>query len=351
MGYVLKREGLDRALAALSKDYLLYAPVRKVGEGRFTDVDVVRYDFVTDASGLELDAKSDYSFKELLTPLSQTLFYFTEDAVREAGGPGASGAPAQAADRRPVIVFLRACDLHAVKRLDQMYLGNGPADTFYARIRDRVRFVLIGCTQSFASCFCVDMGANVAPEGWLFSLETSGDDFLCAVADESVKAAFADAASAEKDVTPAHVTKNEVHVRTPSSVPASVYKDPLWDEYTNRCIRCGRCNIVCPTCTCFTMQDVFYTDNGRVGERRRVQASCMIDGYTNVAGGGQYRKSAGERMRFKVLHKVWDFRQRFGYDMCVGCGRCDDVCPEYISFAACVNKLTDACEREEAQDE
>ena len=77
----------------------------------------------------------------------------------------------------------------------------------------------------------------------------------------------------------------------------------------------------------------------------------MIDGYTNVAGGGQYRKTAGERMRFKVLHKVWDFRQRFGYDMCVGCGRCDDVCPEYISFATCVNKLTDACEREEAHHE
>lgn len=81
-----------------------------MGEGRFTDVDVVRYDFVT----------------------------------------GAPGPPAQAADRRPVIVFLRACDLHAVKRLDQMYLGNGPVDTFYARIRDRVRFALIGCTQSFA---------------------------------------------------------------------------------------------------------------------------------------------------------------------------------------------------------
>lgn len=198
-----------------------------MGEGRFTDVDVVRYDFVT----------------------------------------GAPGPPAQAADRRPVIVFLRACDLHAVKRLDQMYLGNGPVDTFYARIRNRVRFALIGCTQSFASCFCVQMGANVAPEGWLFSLETSGDDFLCAVADESVKAAFAGAASAEKDVTPSHVTNNEVHVRTSSSVLASIYKDPLWDEYTNRCIRC------------------------------------------------------------------------------------DDVCSEYISFAACVNKLTDACEREEAQDE
>ena len=77
----------------------------------------------------------------------------------------------------------------------------------------------------------------------------------------------------------------------------------------------------------------------------------MIDGYSDVAGGGSYRKTAGERMRFKVLHKVYDFRRRFGYDMCVGCGRCDDICPEYISFAACVNKLNDACEAYEKEEE
>ncbi|MGN0076088.1 MAG: anaerobic sulfite reductase subunit AsrA [Parafannyhessea sp.] len=351
MGYVLDKEGLNRTLDALSKDFLLYAPVRKVGEGRFTDVDVVRYDFVRSVDQIELDAKSDYSFKEILTPLSQTLLYFTEDEVHEAGGLGAPASPAGTADDRPVIVFLRACDLHAVRRLDQMYLGNGPTDTFYARIRDRVRFALLGCDHAFASCFCLDMGTNVAPEGWLFSLDRAGEGFACAVEDDALRPAFAANAQGERDVTPAHVTQNEVHVRVPSKVPNSIYKDPLWDEYDSRCIECGRCCIVCPTCTCFTMQDVFYTDNGRVGERRRVQASCMIDGYTNVAGGGQYRRKAGERMRFKVLHKVWDFRQRFGYDMCVGCGRCDDVCPEYISFAAIVNKLTDACEREEAKDE
>ena len=55
-----------------------------------------------------------------------------------------------------------------------------------------------------------------------------------------------------------------------------------------------------------------------------------------------HRKKNGERMRFKVLHKVLDYKQRNGYHMCVGCGRCDDICPEYISFSHCVNKLEDA---------
>ena len=87
------------------------------------------------------------------------------------------------------------------------------------------------------------------------------------------------------------------------------------------------------------IRDRFYTENGQAGERRRVQASCMIDGYTEVAGGLCFRKKAGERMRFKVLHKVLDFKKRSGFQMCVGCGRCDAICPEYISFTHCVEKL------------
>ena len=351
MGYVLDGEGLDRLVRELARDYLVFAPVRKVGAGRFTDVDQVIYDFVDDASQIELDAKSDYSFKELLTPLSQTLFYYTEDQVREAGGIGAAGDPAREGDARDVLVLMRACDLHGVKRLDAMYLHNGPEDSFYRRIRDRVHFVLIGCPQTFEHCFCVDMGSNVAPDNWEFSLERSDEGYACAVANESLRPLFERYATASRDVVPAHVTQNEVHVRVPKTVPLELRTSPVWDEYNHRCIGCGRCTLVCPTCTCFTMQDVAYTENGRVGERRRVQASCMIDGYSTVAGGASYRKQHGERMRFKVLHKVYDFRQRFGYDMCVGCGRCDDVCPEYISFAACVNKLSDAVDEWDAQHE
>ena len=175
MGYVLDGEGLDGLVRELARDYLVFAPVRKVGAGRFTDVDQVIYDFVDNASQIELDAKSDYSFKELPTPLSQTLFYYTEDQVREAGGIGAAGDPAREGDARDVLVLMRACDLHGVKRLDAMYLHNGPEDSFYKRIRDRVHFVLLGCPQTFEHCFCVDMGSNVAPDNWEFSLERSGE--------------------------------------------------------------------------------------------------------------------------------------------------------------------------------
>jgi len=87
------------------------------------------------------------------------------------------------------------------------------------------------------------------------------------------------------------------------------------------------------------MQDIFYSDNGKAGERRRVWASCQVDGYTDVAGGHAFRENKRQRMRFKVMHKISDYKKRFDTQMCTGYGRCDDICPEYISFSNCINKV------------
>ena len=334
MGYILTREGFDKVLSELGRTYRLYAPVRKTGEGRFTDTDVIRYDFVNSVEEMELDQKSDYAFKEILTPLSETLFFFTESEVKTADR-----------DAREAIIFVKSCDMHAVKRLDQIYLDNTFADPFYKEIRERVHFVLLGCPKSGEDCFCVDMGTNRTADGYWFSVDRTEDcGFACDVPEESLAELFEKNSATEQRVEPKYVTENAVHVTIPDEIPSGIYKNSVWDEYSARCIGCGRCNFACPTCTCYTMQDVFYTDNGKVGERRRVGASCMVDGYTNVAGGGEYRRTKGERMRFKVLHKILDFKKRFGYQMCVGCGRCDRICPEYISFSACINKVNKAVE-------
>lgn len=137
-----------------------------------------------------------------------------------------------------------------------------------------------------------------------------------------------------------YVKENEEAVPIPETLPEDIASHEIWKEYSGRCIGCGRCNFVCPTCTCFTMQDIFYRDNEKAGERRRVWASCQVDGYSDIAGGISFRKDQGERIRFKVLHKIQNYKNRFGYPMCVGCGRCENVCPEYISYIECLNKLS-----------
>ena len=325
MGYRITVETLDKALKTLSERYLIYAPTLFEQGGHFSDTDLVRYGQVSSAEEIVFDKKSAQSFKEALLPISQTLFYFTEEQVKESDSP-AKGA----------IVFLRSCDLHAVKRLDEIYLHNGAEDYYYRRVRDNVRFVLMGCPSAFENCFCVDMGTNRTDEYDLY-VQPDEDGYILDCEYSEWDDLFVDAEALE--VSPAYPESTPIRVSIPDRLTAQVTASKAWDEYDNRCINCGRCNFVCPTCTCYTMQDIFYTDNGRAGERRRVWASCMVDGFTDVAGGGCYRQKNGQRMRFKALHKVLDYKQRFGYHMCVGCGRCDDVCPEYISFSHIINKL------------
>ncbi|MEI0592960.1 anaerobic sulfite reductase subunit AsrA [Brachyspira pilosicoli] len=329
MGYKLDNSEFQNLINNLKKDYNLYAPKMFKGTGTFSDTDIVRYDSISNIDDIEFIKKSNYSFKEAILPITQTLFYFTEDEVKEANIEREKGA----------LIFLRSCDLHAVKRLDQIYLKNGYEDYYYKRLRDNVKFVLIGCSESFDNCFCVSMNSNKCDEYDLainirdnyFELDCKNDKFKSLL--NSYK---------ELDVEIDYVKENDIKVKVAENLSLDVYKSKMWDEYDARCINCGRCNFVCPTCTCFTMQDIFYTDNGKVGERRRVHASCMVDEYTDVAGGVAYRKKNGERMRFKVMHKVFDYKKRNGYTMCVGCGRCDDACPEYISYSNCINKLENA---------
>lgn len=331
MGYLLTPEAADSVIKALSEKYRVFAPKRFAGGATFSDLPCIRYGTVSGIGEIVFDRKSDYSFKEALLPLCETLFMFSEKQVREAD-PAAKGT----------VVFLRSCDLNAVKRMDQIYLHNGPEDYYYSRRRQRIKFVLMGCKEAFDSCFCVDMGANISTD-YDLSMEPDGTGFSVDCKDSGLAPFFENLQGAvSRDVTPSHVTETRTRVSIPENLTADVTRAKMWDEYDSRCINCGRCNFVCPTCTCYTMQDLYYTENGKVGERRRVQASCMVDGFTDVAGGGSYRKKNGERMRFKTLHKALDFRERFGYTMCVGCGRCDDVCPEYISFSRILNRLGDA---------
>ncbi len=377
MGYRLTLENMNKLIVQLQKNSEVYAPKVFEGEGTFSDTDRIRYGKINKIEEIEFDKKSDFSYKEVLLPITQVLFFFTEDKVKEAE-----------VEEKNLVVFLRSCDLHGVKRIDDIYLRNGFVDPYYKKIREKTKFIVFGCEKSFENCFCVDMGTNKTDEYDCYIkvdgnevlldvkdkeieelvkifeksfencfcvdmgtnktdeydcyIKVDGNEVLLDVKDKEIEELVKIFAKEDINVIPEFVEKNEVKVNIPENLDLSVMDSKMWDEYSQRCIACGRCNFVCPTCTCFTMQDVIYRDNGKVGERRRVWASCQVDGYTDMAGGHSFRRAKGERMRYKVLHKVYDYKKKWGYHMCVGCGRCDDICPEYISFSNCINKLEKA---------
>ena len=332
MGYQLFKSQAEAAFRQWTKQYDVFAPLLMKGEGCFSDTDIVRYGKPASLDDIEWEKKSDYSFKEVLLAINETLFYFTEDQTTVPKGP-----------EKDILIFLRSCDLNAVKRLDEIYLRNGNPDFYYARVRERAKFILMGCSSTCPSGFCVSMGTNTC-DNYNAYIKVDGDTVWADIRDEAL-ASFAEG-GVQTDVAPDFVTENKEKVSLPKKLSVESFSKDIWKEYGERCIGCGRCNFACPTCTCFTMQDIFYKDNPRAGERRRVWASCQVEGFDEIAGGIKFRKTQGDQLRFKVMHTVYDFEQRFGYPMCVGCGRCDDICPEYISYSTLVNRL--AKEEEQA---
>lgn len=327
MGFRFEKSSFNEALKNISKEYKIYAPKVLNGKGTFSDTDSIKYAEVDSIEDMEFNEKSTFSYKETILPITQTLFYFTEDQFIE---------PKR--EEKGIIVFLRSCDMHGVRRIDDIYLRNGFEDPYYKALREKTKFILIGCEKSFDNCFCVSMGTNKT-EGHDGYIKVTEDAVFFNTIDEELSTYFRDSNKVEVEIEEEFVVENNVEVKIPDNLNQKIMDSSMWKEYSERCIACGRCNFVCPTCTCFTMQDIFYKDNKNAGERRRVWASCQVDGYTDMAGGHNFRKDKGQRMRFKVLHKVYDYKKRWGYHMCVGCGRCDDICPEYISFSNCVNKL------------
>ena len=338
MGFKIRTKDLNDVFENLSKSYKIMAPTVIEGAGRSSETDVVRYDVVKKVEDIEFNKKSDYSYKEALIPITETILFFNQDEYKVPDYK-----------EKPQIIFLRSCDLHAVKRLDDIYLRNGFEDPYYKRIRDNVKFVLMGCENSFDSCYCVDMGTNKS-ENYDAYLKVTDEYAYLDIKDEELNGYFNDIPKKEEEIKPDFVLENKVSVNIPENLNINIFKSKMWDEYSERCIPCGRCTFVCPTCTCNSMQDIYYSDNENVGERRRVWASCQVPGYTTMAGGHEFRKSNGEKMRFKIMHKVYDYKKRWGYHMCVGCGRCDDICPEYISVSGCINKLQDAMDEVNAND-
>lgn len=336
MDYTLSEHALRDALMALMKDYRVFAPVRQQGAGRLSETDVIAYREIEQPDEIAWDEKSYFSPKELVFPVRETLFKFQDNQ-----------AVIPTIDERPVLAILRPCDINGLDRQDTIYLNNGPEpDFYYKRRRDQVHIAMLECTEGFDTCYCVSMNANKADQ---YDLAIRKDAHGATI--KVVNAAFTkpfEAVGEETRYTPAFIQENKVKVIIPAvdQVKKHHFDHEIWKEYTRRCIACGRCNTSCPTCTCFTMQDVTFDAEGKLGERRRRWAGCHVDGFSDMAGGHSFRNKNGERMRFKTMHKINDFHRRFDKHMCVGCGRCDDVCPEYISFSKCINKLNQIIEEE-----
>jgi ferredoxin len=249
------------------------------------------------------------------------------------------------ADPPLAFVGVRSCELHAIEMQDVVFMGGRHVDRDYARRRDGVFVVAVNCFEPGGTCFCASMDTGPRVErGYDLALteildgehrflveigSERGADVLCGLPQRAADDGDLAAATASVD-SAADRMGRAMDTFDLRDVLARNLEHPRWDEVANRCLTCGNCTLVCPTCFCSAVEDVNDL-SGEQTERWRVWDSCFSIDYSYIHG-GSIRPSGRSRYRQWLTHKLGTWHDQFGSSGCVGCGRCITWCPVGIDI-------------------
>jgi ferredoxin len=267
-------------------------------------------------------------------------------------------APAEEQSTPYAFIGVRACDLAAVATLGNVLGGGAYPDSRFAHRRRGLFVVAAACTEPGGVCFCASMGTGPAPgPGYDLSLteriDDQGDRFVVDIGTEAgrrVLAKISHRAAADTEVDEARAAVAAAEQLMGRQMPevdirdllAASRESPLWEEVADRCLTCGNCTMVCPTCYCTSTEDTSDL-TGEHAERWEHWASCFELDYSYLHG-GSVRTSGASRYRQWMTHKLSTWHDQFGTSGCVGCGRCIAWCPVGIDITEETAKL--AAERE-----
>ncbi|MBI5835827.1 MAG: 4Fe-4S dicluster domain-containing protein [Candidatus Eisenbacteria bacterium] len=280
------------------------------------------------------------SWKHFLHPSSASLFRArrTPDGFRcEAD----TSAP-----RRMAFLGVRGCDLRAIELQDRVLMGGPHVDPAYKARRENALLVAVHCANAGTNCFCASMGAGPrAASGFDLALTELTDhgrhEFLLEVGSPSgqkVAEGLPGRTSTDQDTASAEAQARSAAATVRKSLPLERLKEklytshlhPRWEKIAEKCLACGNCTQVCPTCFCTTVDDV--TDlAAATTERRRRWDSCFSLEYSYIHG-GSIRQSVGARYRQWLTHKLASWQDQYGSPGCSGCGRCITWCPVGIDI-------------------
>jgi ferredoxin len=257
---------------------------------------------------------------------------------------------ARHATNRTAIIGARACDVRALAVLERTQT-QPHADPAFAANRHGLFIVTVDCTVPPPTCFCDTAGGGGAskighdlalteldrPDGVTYVVRAGSDAGRSVV--ESLGLEPADSALARvADLDVAEAMEDLVRQLPADAREAVLISDhPRWADVADRCLTCGNCTAVCPTCFCTDMVDDVSLD-GATATRTRVWDTCFSLEYSHL-GPGPHRGSPAARYRQWLSHKLGTWHDQYGESGCVGCGRCITWCPVGIDIVAEVSAL------------
>ena len=232
----------------------------------------------------------------------------------------------------PTVLFgIRPCEARAFHALDVVFNWDSKDKFFNARMANTT-VIGLACTQADESCFCTSLGSRPddtqGSDILLSPLKAGG--FVAEVLTEKGKALKELAKGAfqpppiKPDLVPPATVAPAFDAKALQQKLAAKFDSPLWAEQSLRCLGCGACAFVCPTCVCFDIQDEADT---KQGQRLRAWDSCAMRLFTLHASGHNPREKQSQRWRQRIYHKFAYYPDRFQTLGCVGCGKCSRACP------------------------
>jgi sulfhydrogenase subunit beta (sulfur reductase) len=285
-------------------------------------------------------AVGPHSWKRFLHPPVEPLW-----RARRKGDGFAVIENEQPAERL-AFIGVRACELRAIAIHDRVFLSGPYVDESYKARREQAFIVAVNCAEAGGTCFCSSMDAGPKVEvGFDLALteliEADRHLFVLEVGSSAGSELIEDLphrSATEAEITAAEAIVSQTQSRMGRQLDTSGLKEllqtnpdhPRWDQVAERCLTCGNCTNVCPTCFCTTVEDT--TDlSGSTAERVRRWDSCFTLDFSHIHG-VNVRSSARSRYRQWMTHKLAHWIDQFSSSGCVGCGRCITWCPVGIDI-------------------
>ncbi|MDH4161542.1 MAG: 4Fe-4S dicluster domain-containing protein [Nitrospirota bacterium] len=237
---------------------------------------------------------------------------------------------------KPLVFFgLHACDINALNKLDKVLMGPVYPMPYYAAKRMNMFIIGTGCEpQPF--CFCRSMGADTVHHGFDLNITDIGDKYF-------IEIQSAEAFEMVKDLRTADLSEDD-HVQYMKTIAEKnrkftarvdttdltkildmEFQSPVWKQWGDKCLGCGTCANVCPTCYCYGVEESVDPSLQKAVKTKTLY-SCNVVDFAEVAGGHNFRPERSSRLKYRYYHKHRGFVEAYEESLCVGCGRCGEAC-------------------------
>ncbi|MEW6007172.1 MAG: 4Fe-4S dicluster domain-containing protein [bacterium] len=309
---LLKKEKLNDFIEALKKDFSVLVPVK--------DGELIFFKGLKDGIKpcFDYSIASSHPLKSIFLPQTEELFRFKikKNEIEILESP--------INDEKRVVIGARPCEAKGLTIIDKPFLEWEPRDEAYLKRRENTIIISLLCPEPEDTCFCTSLGYNLEDGSDILIVELEDFYYLKVITEKG------------RDITSSldkPKEEKEFSILCKKGISLDIkpsFDSPIWKEISQKCLGCGICTYLCPTCYCFDIQD-------EKNRRFRCWDSCSFSYFTKMAT-HQPRPEQFQRYRNRVMHKFSYFPERFGEFACVGCGRCIKTCPVGMDITEVIEK-------------